>query len=69
MPLQMWTDRKGRIVVDAHQAIRDTAGKPLAHLRVRHVLTFRGNLIQRLDIHEPPPGAPTRGLSSDSGPA
>ncbi len=53
MPLSIQADHRGRIVVDAYQTIRDGGGKPLAHQRMRHVLTFRGELIQRVDLREP----------------
>jgi ketosteroid isomerase-like protein len=57
VPLRTRVDALGRVVVDAEVGICDAAGKPLAHERVRHVFTFRGNLIRRLDVREPPPGA------------
>lgn len=54
MPLRIEVDSRGRVVADTHQAIRDLDGKPLAHEQIRHVFTFRGDLIKRLDIREPP---------------
>jgi ketosteroid isomerase-like protein len=56
-PLRIEADSRGRIVADIHHAIRDLDGKPLAHQRVCHVFAFRGELIERLDIREPPPTA------------
>jgi ketosteroid isomerase-like protein len=53
LPLSIQPDQRGRIVVDAHQTIRDAGGKPLAHQRMLHVFTFRGELIQRVDLREP----------------
>jgi ketosteroid isomerase-like protein len=52
-PLSIRADHRGRIVVDAYQTIRDVGGKPLAHQRMRHVFTFRGELIQRVDLRDP----------------
>jgi ketosteroid isomerase-like protein len=53
-PLRIEADSAGRIVADTHQMIRDRDGKPLAHHQLRHIFTFRGDLIRRLDIREPP---------------
>lgn len=53
-PRHIEMDTRGRVVVDVDVAIRDAAGKPLAHQRARHIFTFRDNLIARLDIREPP---------------
>lgn len=56
-PFHVEMDARGRVVVDTEIAIRDAEGKPLAHQRARHIFTFRDNLIERLDIREPPPAA------------
>jgi ketosteroid isomerase-like protein len=52
---EIGVDGRGRVVVDAAVAIRDATGKPLAHQRMRHIFSFRGEPIQRFDVREPLP--------------
>jgi hypothetical protein len=52
-PVGMEEDEAGAVVVDVHQVIRDLAGHLLKDQRVQHVYTFRGGLIERMDIREP----------------
>lgn len=52
-PLGFEVDDDGRVVVDVHQVVRDLEGTVLSDGRVRHVYTFRGGLVERMDIHEP----------------
>lgn len=51
-------DGRGRVVADAEVSISNAAGEPLAYARARHIFTFRGELIQRLDVREPPLSSP-----------
>ena len=44
------TDAAGRVVVDVHQIVRDTAGELLSDGRVEHVYTLRDGLIERMEI-------------------
>jgi hypothetical protein len=44
------TDEEGRIVVDVHQVVRDTDGNLISEGEVQHVYTFRGGLVERMDI-------------------
>jgi hypothetical protein len=53
-PLKIEIDARGRVVIDAEVAIRDAGGKPLAHQQMGQVFTFRDDLIERLDVFEPP---------------
>jgi hypothetical protein len=45
-------DGAGRTVVDVHQVVRDMTGKVLVDHLVQHVYSFRGGLIERMDIRE-----------------
>jgi ketosteroid isomerase-like protein len=49
-PQAFATDAEGRVVVDVHQVVRDTAGELLSDERVEHVYTIRDGLIERMDI-------------------
>jgi hypothetical protein len=51
-PERFSVDEAGRVVVDVHQVVHDTAGGLLADRRVQHVYTFRGDRIARMDIRE-----------------
>ena len=44
------TDEEGRVVVDVHQVVRDTAGELLSDGRVEHVYTMREGLVERMEI-------------------
>jgi hypothetical protein len=44
------TDGEGRVVVDVHQVVRDTAGELISDGRVEHVYTIRGGLVERMEI-------------------
>ena len=44
------TDEEGRVVVDVHQVVRDTAGELLSDGRVEHVYTIRDGLVERMEI-------------------
>ena len=44
------TDAEGRVVVDVHQVVRDTAGELLSDGRVEHVYTVRDGLVERMEI-------------------
>jgi hypothetical protein len=44
------TDAEGRVVVDVHQVVRDTAGELLSDGRVEHVYTIRDGLVERMEI-------------------
>lgn len=52
-PVSMEDDQHGNIVVDVHQVIRDLSGKILKDQVVQHVYSFRGDLIERMDIRNP----------------
>jgi hypothetical protein len=45
-------DRDGRVVVDVHQVVHDTAGELLADRRVQHVYTIRDGLVARMDVRD-----------------
>jgi hypothetical protein len=49
-PQAFTTDAAGRVVVDVHQVVRDTAGELLSDGRVEHVYTIRDGLIERMEI-------------------
>jgi hypothetical protein len=49
-PQAFRTDAEGRVVVDVHQVVRDTAGELLSDGRVEHVYTIRGGLVERMEI-------------------
>jgi hypothetical protein len=44
------TDAEGRVVVDVHQVVRDTAGELLSDGRVEHVYAIRDGLVERMEI-------------------
>jgi len=56
-PVGMEDDGTGDIVVDVHQVIRDLAGNILKDQMVQHVYSFRGGLIERMEIRIPATGA------------
>jgi ketosteroid isomerase-like protein len=49
-PEAFTTDAEGRVVVDVHQIVRDTAGELLSDGRVEHVYTIRDGLVERMEI-------------------
>jgi hypothetical protein len=49
-PAGFTTDAEGRVVVDVHQVVRDTAGELLSDGRVEHVYTIRDGLVERMEI-------------------
>ena len=49
-PVGFSQDDEGRIVVDVHQVVRDTAGALISDRTVQHVYTLRQGLIERMDI-------------------
>jgi hypothetical protein len=51
-PVGFSDDGAGRTVVDVHQVVKDRTGKVLVDQLVQHVYSFRGGLIDRMDIRE-----------------
>ena len=51
-PLQIQTGEDGRIVVDAHQVVRDLGGAVLLDRTVHHSYLIRDGLIVRMEIRE-----------------
>lgn len=51
-PMRMQEDDDGNMVVDVRQIIRDLSGKVLKDQAVQHVYSFRGDLIERMDIRK-----------------
>ena len=49
-PQRFTAEEDGRVVVDVHQVVRDTAGNLTADEQVQHVYTFRDGLVERMDI-------------------
>jgi ketosteroid isomerase-like protein len=49
-PEAFTTDGEGRVVVDVHQVVHDTAGELLSDGRVEHVYTVRDGLVERMEI-------------------
>jgi ketosteroid isomerase-like protein len=49
-PQRFTAEEDGRIVVEVHQVVRDTAGNLIADEQVQHVYTFRDGLVERMDI-------------------
>jgi len=49
-PVGFSEDDEGRVVVDVHQVVRDTAGGLISDGRVQHVYTLREGLIERMDV-------------------
>jgi hypothetical protein len=49
-PMAFGEDDEGRIVVDVHQVVRDTAGELISDQNVQHVYTLRDGLIERMDV-------------------
>lgn len=49
-PRRFTTTADGRIAVDVHQVVHDTAGNLLADTTVEHVYSIRDGLIARMDI-------------------
>ena len=45
-------DADGRVVVDVHQVVHDTAGELLADATVEHVYTIRDGLVTRMDVRD-----------------
>lgn len=56
-PVRVDEDAIGNTVVDVHQVVRDLSGHILKDEIVQHVYSFRGDLIERMDIRKPA-GAP-----------
>ncbi len=52
-PIGFSEDEQGRIVVDVHQVVRDTAGALISDQNVQHVYTLRDGLIERMDVRDP----------------
>ena len=52
-PVDIEEDETGHAVVHVHQVVRDLSGNVLVDHFVQHVYTFKGHLIQRMDIREP----------------
>jgi hypothetical protein len=52
-PQRFTQDEEGRVIVEVHQVVRDTAGELLADRQVQHVYTIRGGLVERMDVREP----------------
>jgi hypothetical protein len=52
-PQRFSEEEGGRLIVDVHQVVRDSEGELLADRHVQHVYTFRGDLVERMDIREP----------------
>ena len=42
----------GTVEVDVHQVVRDRTGGVLARSDVRHVYTFTGDLVDRMDVEQ-----------------
>jgi ketosteroid isomerase-like protein len=45
-------DPDGRVVVEVHQMVRDTAGELLADTTVQHVYTIIAGLVTRMDVRD-----------------
>lgn len=55
-PVRMEEDEVGNTVVDVHQVVRDLSGNILKDQIVQHVYSFKGGLIERMDIRQPDTG-------------
>jgi hypothetical protein len=44
----------GRLAVEVHQVVRSLDGAPIADEVVTHVYTFRGGLVERMDVFGDP---------------
>jgi len=51
-PLAITSEPDGRVAVEVHQVVRSLAGEVLGEGRVRHVYTFAGGLVARMDVEE-----------------
>ena len=51
-PRGLTADPDGRVVVDVHQVVHDTAGVLLADTMVQHVYTIRDGLVTRMDVRD-----------------
>lgn len=51
-PTELAEDPDGRLVVTAHQVVRDLAGAVLLDTTVRHAYRFEGGLVRSMDILE-----------------
>jgi hypothetical protein len=51
-PRRFTTDDAGRIVVDAHQVVRDLAGRVMSDQRVQHVYEIKDGLVKRMEIRK-----------------
>jgi hypothetical protein len=49
-PVAFAEDQGGRIVVNVHQTVRDTAGTLLVDQHVQHVYSLRDGLVSRMKI-------------------
>jgi hypothetical protein len=49
-PVSVSVAADGRVVVRAHQVVRDPAGAILSERQVTHVYEFDGELVRRMDI-------------------
>lgn len=59
-PVRIEDEETGHTVVSVHQVVRDLSGNILKDQIVEHVYSFRGDLIERMDIRKPDAG-PARG--------
>jgi len=51
-PLAFKTAADGRVVVDAHQIVRDLTGKVIGDYMVQHVYTLEDGLVTRMEIRK-----------------
>jgi hypothetical protein len=56
-PLEVTPRPDGRIAVEVLQTVRSLDGALIAEGRVRHVYSFSGELISRMDVEEDPAAA------------
>jgi ketosteroid isomerase-like protein len=51
-PRSFAADADGRVVVQVHQVVRDTAGELIADHMVAHVYTIRDGLVTHMDVRD-----------------
>jgi ketosteroid isomerase-like protein len=51
-PQSFSADADGRVIVEVHQVVHDSAGELIADQTVEHVYTIRDGLVTRMDVRD-----------------